>query len=47
MKTLYYDTLVVGSGVAGYNAIDWLTDLGRTNVALVTEGLCLVLLMID
>ena len=39
MKTLYYDTLVVGSGVAGYNAIDWLTDLGRTNVALITEGL--------
>ncbi|MFA7109506.1 MAG: FAD-binding protein [Sphaerochaetaceae bacterium] len=38
MRTLYYDTLVVGSGVAGYNAIDWLTDLGRKEVALVTEG---------
>ncbi|WP_320129757.1 FAD-binding protein [uncultured Sphaerochaeta sp.] len=38
MKTLVYDTLVVGSGCAGFNAIDWLTDLGVTEVALVTEG---------
>ena len=33
------DALVVGTGCAGYNAADWLYDLGRTDVAIVTEGI--------
>ena len=33
-----FDTLVVGSGCAGYNAADTLWDLGRRSVALLTEG---------
>lgn len=32
------DTLVVGSGCAGFNAVDWLCDLGRQDIALLTEG---------
>lgn len=32
------DALVVGTGCAGYNAADWLYDLGRTDLAIVTEG---------
>lgn len=32
------DTIVVGTGCAGYNAADSLYDLGRTNIAIVTEG---------
>ena len=32
------DTLVVGSGCAGFNAVDWLYDLGRRDIALLTEG---------
>ncbi len=32
------DTLVIGSGAAGLNALDWLFDLGRRNIAMVTEG---------
>lgn len=32
------DTLVVGTGCAGYNAADWLYDLGRRDVAILTEG---------
>lgn len=35
----HYQTLVVGSGCAGFNAADWLYDLGVTNIALITEGL--------
>lgn len=31
------DALVIGSGCAGYNAADWLYDLGVTDVAIVTE----------
>lgn len=38
MKTIFHDTLVVGTGCAGYNAADWLTDLGRKDVAIVSEG---------
>jgi len=34
-----YNTIVIGSGAAGYNAADWLHDLGVTNIALVTEGI--------
>lgn len=33
-----YGTLVIGSGCAGFNAADWLYDLGRRDVALITEG---------
>lgn len=32
------DTLVIGTGCAGYNAADWLYDLGRRNIAILTEG---------
>lgn len=32
-------TLVIGSGCAGLNAIDWLYDLGQRDIALVTEGI--------
>ena len=33
-----FDTIVVGSGCAGFNGADWLCSLGQKNVALVTEG---------
>lgn len=33
-----HDTVVIGSGAAAYNAVDWLYDLGRTDSVLVTEG---------
>jgi len=33
------DTVVIGSGAAGFNAIDWLSDYGRESIALLTEGL--------
>jgi len=39
IKKYSYDTLVVGSGCAGYNAIDWLWDLGRRNICMITEGI--------
>lgn len=32
------DTAVIGSGCAGWNAADWLFDLGRRDIALFTEG---------
>ncbi len=32
------DTLVIGSGCAGFNALDTLFDLGVKNIAMVTEG---------
>lgn len=38
-KLLKYDTVVVGSGAAAFNAADWLYDLGRRNIALLTEGI--------
>ena len=37
MKTAY-QTLVIGTGCAGYNAADWLYDFGHTDIAIVTEG---------
>ena len=37
-RFLQYDTVVVGSGAAAFNAADWLYDLGRRNFALLTEG---------
>lgn len=33
------DTLVIGSGCAGFNAADWLYDLGQKNIVLITEGI--------
>lgn len=39
IQTYYYDTIVVGSGVAGFNAADWLVTLGRKNICLITEGI--------
>lgn len=32
------NTLVIGSGCAGFNAADWLHTLGETEIAIVTEG---------
>lgn len=34
-----FDTIVIGSGCAGLNAIDWLYDFGVEDIALVTEGM--------
>ena len=39
MKRLYFNTLVVGSGCAGLNAMDTLSDKNITDIALITEGL--------
>ena len=39
LPVLTLDTIVIGSGCAGFNAADWLYDLGRRDFALVTEGL--------
>jgi succinate dehydrogenase/fumarate reductase flavoprotein subunit len=38
MKEFAFDTVVVGSGCAGLNAIDTLDSYGRASIALVTEG---------
>lgn len=38
MRTISYDTIVVGSGCAGYNALDSLYSFGVKDVALLTEG---------
>jgi len=34
-----YHTLVIGSGCAGFNAADWLYELGVTDIAIITEGI--------
>lgn len=39
IPTYEYDTIVVGTGCAGYNAADWLYDLHVTDLAIVTEGI--------
>lgn len=39
IPAIYVDTLVIGSGCAGLNAADCLYNLGRRNIALVTEGI--------
>lgn len=31
--------IIIGTGCAGYNAADWLYDLGETDVAILTEGI--------
>ncbi|MDR3313926.1 MAG: FAD-binding protein [Oscillospiraceae bacterium] len=33
------EALVIGTGCAGYNAADWLADLGVTDIAILTEGI--------
>lgn len=38
VPVLSLDAAVVGSGCAGFNAADWLFDLGRKDIALLTEG---------
>ena len=38
MKKFTFDALVIGSGCAGYNAADWLYELGVKNVAIITES---------
>lgn len=35
-----YDTLVVGTGAAGYNAALRLRQFGRQSIAMITEGVC-------
>ncbi len=38
IPVLQMDVVVIGSGCAGFNAADWLYDLGRTDIAILTEG---------
>jgi succinate dehydrogenase/fumarate reductase flavoprotein subunit len=38
MKKTYH-TIVIGTGCAGYNAADWLYNLGVTDIAIITEGI--------
>lgn len=38
IRVITLDTLVIGTGCAGYNAADSLYDLGVTDIAMVTEG---------
>jgi len=35
----YFDVIVIGTGCAGYNAADWLYDLGCRNICVMTEGI--------
>jgi len=37
IPAIFLDVAVVGSGCAGYNAADWLYDLGRRDIAIITE----------
>lgn len=39
MKVYSYNTIIVGTGCAGFNAADWLYNLGQTDIAIVTEGI--------
>lgn len=38
MKNFEFEAVVIGTGCAGYNAADWLFDLGVKNIAIITEG---------
>ncbi len=38
LPVCFIKTVVIGSGCAGFNAADWLHDLGERDLALVTEG---------
>lgn len=35
----HFDTIIIGSGCAGWNAADWLYTLGHRKIAIVTEGI--------
>ena len=37
MKICDFDAVVIGTGCAGYNCVDWLYDLGYKNIAIMTE----------
>lgn len=39
VPVLSFEAAVIGSGCAGFNGADWLYDLGRKNIALITEGI--------
>lgn len=39
VSVLSIDTVVIGSGCAGFNAADTMYDLGKRDIALVTEGI--------
>ncbi len=41
IPTFSYYTLIVGTGAAGYNAADELYDAGVTDIAILTEGICM------
>ena len=38
IPVIILDCAIIGSGCAGFNAADWLYDLGRRNIAIITEG---------
>lgn len=39
MKNFEFEAVIIGTGCAGYNAADWLFDLGVKNIAIITEGI--------
>ena len=41
MLVFSFNTIIVGSGAAGFNAADRLYDFGQKDVAIVTEGICM------
>ena len=47
MTVISVDTVVVGSGAAGYSAACRLQEMGKKSVALVTEGVNLSLIHIS
>ena len=40
LKVYAYDTVVVGTGAAGYNGACRIRQDGRKSVAIITEGVC-------
>ena len=38
LPLIVLDTVVIGTGCAGFNAADWLYTFGRTDIAILTEG---------
>ena len=38
MRKYDFDAVIIGTGCAGYNAADWLFELGVRNIAVVTEA---------
>ena len=41
LREYEFNTVIVGSGAAGYNGADRLFQYGQKDIALVTEGVCL------